>query len=179
LQRIEAVSAGGALIIEDRHGLVYAVLVHQHTSKAMHQNPTDEEIREVLRSVRRIAVVGASDKASRPAHGVMRFLQEHGYRTIPVNPRLAGQTLLGEPVYATLTDIPDAIDMVDIFMNSARVEPIVENALDTDARVIWMQLGVINPAAALKAQDAGLTVIMDRCPAIEWRRLGLEAGERR
>ena len=144
----------------------------------MQQNPGDDEIREILRTVRNIAVVGASDKENRPVHGVMRFLQAHGYRIIPVNPRLAGQRLLGEPVYATLTDIPEAIDMVDIFMNSARVEPVVELALDTEARVIWMQLGVINQAAARKAHDAGLTVVMDRCPAIEWRRLGLETGDR-
>jgi len=140
----------------------------------MHRNPDNETIRRILTEVETIAVVGASDKADRPAHGVMAFLQDQGYRTIPVNPRLAGGELLGEPVYATLTDIPERIDMVDIFMNAKRVEPIVSQALDTDAGVVWMQLGVVNAAAARLAADAGLTVIMDRCPAIEMRRLGLD-----
>jgi predicted CoA-binding protein len=140
----------------------------------MHQNPDDAGIRQILTSVKTIAVVGASDKTNRPVHGVMRFLQSKGFRTLPVNPRLAGQQLLGETVCATLTDIAERIDMVDIFMNAARVEPIVEQALDTDASVIWMQLGIVNQAAAQRAEDAGLTVVMDRCPAIEWRRLGLE-----
>jgi predicted CoA-binding protein len=139
----------------------------------MHRNPDDETIRQILEEVETIAVVGASDKSDRPAHGVMAFLQEKGYRAIPVNPRLAGSSLLGEPVYATLTDIPERIDMVDIFMNPTRVEPIVSQALDTEATVVWMQLGVVNAAAARLATDAGLTVIMDRCPAIEIRRLGL------
>jgi predicted CoA-binding protein len=139
----------------------------------MHRNPDDETIRQILEEIETIAVVGASDKTDRPAHGVMAFLQEKGYRAIPVNPRLAGSSLLGEPVYATLTDIPERVDMVDIFMNPTRVEPIVSQALDTDAKVIWMQLGVVNADAARLATDAGLTVIMDRCPAIEIRRLGL------
>ena len=140
----------------------------------MHQNPDDRTIRRILEEVETIAVVGASDKPDRPAHGVMAFLQDRGYRTVPVNPRLAGNTLLEEPVYATLNDIPERIDMADIFMNPKRVEPIVSQALDTDATVIWMQLGVVNAAAAQLAADAGLTVIMDRCPAIEIRRLGLD-----
>jgi len=140
----------------------------------MHRNPDDETIRQVLEEVETIAVVGASDKTDRPARGVMAFLQEKGYRTIPVNPRLAGSSLLGEPVYATLTDIPERIDMVDIFMNPKRVEPIVSQALDTDAKIVWMQLGVVNAEAARLAADAGLTVIMDRCPAIEIPRLGVD-----
>lgn len=140
----------------------------------MHRNPDDETIRRILEEVQTIAVVGASDKPDRPAHGVMAFLQAHGYRCVPVNPRLAGSSLLGEPVYATLTDIPERIDMVDIFMNAKRVEPIVAQALDTDAKVVWMQLGVVNATAARLAADAGLTVIMDRCPVIEIRRLGLD-----
>ena len=139
----------------------------------MHRNPDDETIRRILADTKTIAVVGASDKPDRPAHGVMAFLQEQGYRAIPVNPRLAGSSMLGEPVYATLPDIPERIDMVDMFMNAKRVEPIVSQALDTDATVVWMQLGVVNAAAARLAQDAGMTVIMDRCPAIEIRRLGL------
>jgi predicted CoA-binding protein len=140
----------------------------------MSKTPSDDLLRRILTSVRTIAVVGASDKPDRPAHGVMKFLQGKGFRCIPVNPRLAGQKLLGETVYAALTDIPEGIDMVDLFMNSARVEPIVDQAIDTDATVVWMQLGVVNEAAAARARDAGLTVIMDHCPAIEWRRLGLD-----
>lgn len=139
----------------------------------MHRNPDDDALRRILTEVRTIAVVGASDKADRPAHGVMAFLQRSGYRSIPVNPRLAGGELLGEPVYATLADIPERIDMVDVFMNPKRIGPVVQQALDTDAQVLWLQLGVIDQEAARLATDAGLTVVMDRCPAIELRRLGL------
>ena len=134
---------------------------------------TDEVIRHILTTVKTIAVVGASDKDSRASHGVMKFLQSRGYRCIPVNPRLAGQSLLGEEVYAALGDIPVPIDMVDVFRRSADVVPIADDAIAIGASVLWMQLGVTNEEAARRAIAAGLDVIMDRCPAIEIPRLGL------
>lgn len=139
---------------------------------------TDEIIRDVLETTRTIAVVGISANPGRPSHGVARFLQRSGYRIVPVNPGLAGQTLLGEEVFASLGAIPDAlgpIEMVDIFRRSEAVGPVVDDALahlkDRGLRTIWMQLGVIAPDAAARAEAAGLTVIMDRCPAIEHPRL--------
>ena len=123
----------------------------------------------IRKQVKTIAVVGASDKQHRPVYGVMRFLQSRGYKCIPVNPRLAGQEILGEVTFARLTDIPQAIDMVDIFRNSKYVKPIVEEAIDVGIKVVWMQLGVIDEDAAQIAQEAGLDVIMDRCPAIDWQ----------
>ena len=134
---------------------------------------TDDVIREILTSVRTVAVVGASDKPDRASHGVMKFLQRKGYRCIPVNPRLAGQTLLDETVYAGLTDIPERIDMVDVFRRPQDTVPIADDAVAIGARVLWMQLGVINEEAARRAIVGGLDVIMDRCPAIEIPRLGL------
>ncbi|OZG75269.1 hypothetical protein BTA51_02480 [Hahella sp. CCB-MM4] len=132
----------------------------------------DQEINQVLTLSRTIAMVGASDKPYRDSHRVMSFLQFKGYRVIPVNPRLAGLTMLGEKVYASLTDIPEPFDMVDIFRRSETVTEIVKEALTTDAKVIWMQLGVINEEAAEMARSAGLTVIMDHCPKIELERRG-------
>lgn len=137
----------------------------------------DATIRRVLTETKVIALVGASPKPERPSHGVMRFLQRHGYRVIPVNPGLAGQTLNGERVYASLKEIAQAetgrIDMVDIFRNSeAAAAPALE-AIEIGAKTVWMQLGVINETAAAKARAAGLNVVMDRCPAIEIPRLGL------
>ena len=139
-------TAGLAFVIEDRHGLFYAGRVDKHSSCPMHRNPDDETIRRILTEIKTIAVVGVSDKPDRPAHGVMAFLQDRGYRTIPVNPRLAGNELLGEPVYATLTDIPERIDMVDLFMNAKRVEPIVSQALDTDAEVVYVDVSELRAA---------------------------------
>lgn len=133
----------------------------------------DELIAATLRHVRTIAVVGASNKTHRASHGVMRFLQARGYRCIPVNPSLAGQSLLGETVHADLRSIAGPVDMVDVFRNSADAGPVVDEAIAIGAKVVWMQLGVINPEAAERGCAAGLTVIMDRCPAIEIPRLGL------
>jgi predicted CoA-binding protein len=135
----------------------------------------DDFLRGILTETKVIALVGASAKPSRPSHGVMRYLQGRGYRVIPVNPGLAGQTLNGERVYGTLTDIPreevGAIDMVDIFRNSeAAVEPALQ-AIEIGAKTVWMQLGVANAAAAAEARAAGLNVVMNRCPAIEIPRL--------
>ncbi|MEK9900189.1 MAG: CoA-binding protein, partial [Rhodospirillaceae bacterium] len=136
----------------------------------------DWQIRRVLRDTDVIAMVGASTNWNRPSYFAMKYLQEKGYRVIPVNPRAAGETLLGEEVYASLKDIPVPIDMVDIFQRSDRVPPIVDEAIEVGAKVIWMQLTVRHDEAAKKAEDAGLTVIMDRCPKIEFGRLSGELG---
>ncbi len=134
---------------------------------------SDAEIKDILISVKSIALVGASKKPERPSYRVMKFLISRGYELYPVNPGLAGTELLGRKVYANLSDIPAKIDMVDIFRKSDAVGPIVDEAVAQGAGVIWMQLGVINHTAANKAQDAGLKVVMDHCPAIEIPRLGL------
>ena len=135
---------------------------------------SDATLRRILASVRTIALVGASANWNRPSYFVMKYLQGKGYRVIPVNPGLAGQALLGEQVYASLHDIPDKIDMVDIFRASDRVDPIVDAAIAIGARVVWMQLGVRNDAAGARAEAAGLEVVMNRCPKIEFGRLGGE-----
>lgn len=140
----------------------------------MADSTPDRVIIEALRGARTIAVVGASPKPHRASHGVMRFLQGKGFRCIPVNPGHAGETLLGETVYADLASIPDKVDLVDVFRNSDAAGPVVDEAIAIGARVVWMQLGVVNEAAAERGRKAGLTVIMDRCPAIEWGRLGLQ-----
>jgi predicted CoA-binding protein len=134
----------------------------------------DAAIRRILRDTRRIAVVGASNKPDRPSFGVAGFLVAHGYDVTPVNPGLAGQSLHGRVVAASL-EAASPLDMVDIFRASDQVAPVVEEAIRLGARTIWMQLGVIDQVSAEKARNAGLTVVMDRCPAIEWRRLGMPA----
>jgi len=133
----------------------------------------DSIIIDVLKSVRRIALVGASPKPERPSHRVMGFLMSKGYEVVPVNPGLAGKAIHGETVYGSLSDIPGAIDMVDIFRASAFVGGVVDEALALSPlpRVIWMQLDIRDDAAAERARVRGLTVIMDRCPAIEYPRL--------
>jgi len=131
----------------------------------------DALLREILTSVKTIALVGASAKPHRLSNGVMRFLQAHGYRVIPVNPGLAGQKLHGERVHASLAEIPEKIDMVDVFRNSAYAAAVADQAVAIGAKVVWMQLGVRDEAAAARAEKAGVTVIMDRCPAIEIPRL--------
>ena len=133
----------------------------------------DEDIAELLGSARTIALVGASDNPGRASFGVMRFLQDHGYRVIPVNPRITGEHVHGEFIWRELGQIGEPIDIVDIFRNSADAAASVDEAIAAGAKAVWMQLGVVNPEAAARAEAAGLKVVMDRCPKIEIARLGL------
>lgn len=133
----------------------------------------DQTIRDVLTRTQRIALVGASDRPERPSFGVMKYLLDQGYDVIPVSPKLAGKTLLGQQAYATLAEVPGEIDMVDVFRNSEAAWGVAQDAIAAGAKILWLQLGVINEQAAVLAQDAGLTVIMDRCPKIEIPRLGI------
>lgn len=134
---------------------------------------TDDEIRDLLGSVRTIAMVGASDNPARPSYGVMAFLQAQGYRVIPVNPAITGEHVHGEFVFDRLSEIGVPIDMVDIFRNSEAAGAVVDDAIAAGAKAVWMQLGVVNEAAAARAEAAGLKVVMDHCPKIEISRLGL------
>ena len=134
----------------------------------------DAKLRHILASVRTIALVGASTNWNRPSYFVMKYLQGKGYRVIPVNPGHAGQDLLGERIYANLREIPEKIDMVDIFRPSDHVGPVVDDAIAIGAPVVWMQLGIRNDEAAAKAEAAGIEVVMDRCAKIEYGRLGGE-----
>ena len=133
----------------------------------------DALLRRILDEVGTIAMVGASPDRNRPSAFAMKYLQGKGYRVIPVNPNAAGQTILGETCYARLADIPRdiRIDMVDIFRGPAAAGPVTDEAIAIGAKVVWMQLGVRNDAAARQAEAAGLTVIMNRCPKIEYGRL--------
>ena len=132
----------------------------------------DDAIRALLLATRRIAVVGASDRPDRPSNGVFRFLVDRGYDAVPVNPALAGRAVHGVPALASLADAAP-LDMVDIFRRSAEAGAVVDEAIRLGARSVWLQLGVIHHEAAARARAAGLMVVMDRCPAIEWRRLAL------
>jgi predicted CoA-binding protein len=133
---------------------------------------TDQAIVDILRGTRRVAVVGASDKTWRPSYGVFGFLLARGYDATPVNPLLAGRTIHGRAVVASLAAAMP-LEMVDIFRASANAGAAVDEAIRLGARTVWMQLGVVDEAAAERARAAGLTVVMDRCPVIEVRRLGL------
>ena len=143
-----------------------------------HDAYPDSLIRDILKSVKRIALVGASANEARPSWIVTKYLIDRGYEVVPVNPGLAGQTLLGRTVYGALKDIPGPIDMVEIFRNSEAAGPITDEALALDPlpKVIWMQLSVRNDEAAARAEAKGLTVIMNRCPKIEYGRLSGEIG---
>jgi uncharacterized protein len=138
-----------------------------------HDTYPDAYLRDILTNARTIAVVGASPRPNRPSHRVMRFLQRHGYRAIPVNPLAAGNEILGELVYASLAEIEQPIDMVDIFRRSELAGVVVDEAITIGAKVVWMQLGVRDDAAAARAEAKGLKVVINRCPAIEIPRLGL------
>jgi O-acetylhomoserine (thiol)-lyase len=135
---------------------------------------SDQQIRRILSTVRTIAMVGASTNWNRPSYFVMKYLQGKGYRVIPVNPTAAGQTLLGETVYASLKDIPDKVDMVDMFRAADAAPGVVAEAIAIGAKVVWMQLGIRNDEAAAAGEAAGLEIIMNRCPKIEFGRLGGE-----
>lgn len=132
---------------------------------------SDTLIVRALRETRTVALVGASANPSRDSYAVMAFLQGCGYRVIPVNPGLAGQAVSGETVYAGRRAIPERVDMADVFRRPEAALEVAEDAIAVGARVLWLQLGVLNFEAMKRAEAAGLTVIMDRCPKIEWPRL--------
>ena len=133
----------------------------------------DADIKALLERVRTIALVGASERPDRPSHRVMRFLQQHGYRVIPVNPQIAGTELHGEIVVAGLNEVEAKIDLVDIFRRPLAAGEAVDAAIAAGAPAVWLQIGVINEAAAARAEAAGLQVVMNRCPAIDIPRLGI------
>ncbi|MCQ8240350.1 CoA-binding protein [Rhizosaccharibacter radicis] len=140
----------------------------------------DAEIAALLRRTRRIAVVGASGKPERASFGVMRFLLGHGFEVVPVNPGLAGQRIHGQPVVASLEEAvrtTGGLDMVDVFRRSEEAGAVIDEAVRLGAKAVWLQLGVVAPEAAERARAAGVTVVMDRCPAIEIPRLGIEQVE--
>jgi uncharacterized protein len=141
-----------------------------------HDSYSDDYIREILQSVKTIALVGASRNPARPSWIVTKYLLERGYEVFPVNPGLAGQELLGRRVFARLSDIPQPVDMVEVFRNSEAAGPITDEALQLSAppKVIWMQLSVRNDEAAASAEARGLRVVMNRCPKIEFGRLSGE-----
>jgi predicted CoA-binding protein len=148
------------------------------TDMSHHDSYPDTLIRQILQGTRTIALVGASANPARPSWIVVKYLSERGYTVYPVNPGLAGQEILGRPVYARLSDVPQPLDMVEIFRNSEAAGPIVDEALTLDPlpKIIWMQLSVRNDAAAARAEARGVTVIMNRCPKIEYGRLSGEIG---
>lgn len=133
----------------------------------------DEDIAELLSNARTIAIIGASDRPDRASNGVMKFLQDQGYRVLPVNPQITGEHLYGEFIWRELAQIGVPIDIVDIFRRPEMALEAVEQAIFVGAKAVWMQLGVVNEEAAARAEQAGLRVVMDRCPKIEIARLGL------
>jgi hypothetical protein len=135
----------------------------------------DADIAELLKNARTIAMIGASDRPDRPSYGIMRFLQNQGYRVLPVNPTITGERVHGEYVWRDLTQIGEPIDIVDVFRRSEAAGDAVDQAIAAGAKAVWMQLGVINREAAERAEAAGLKVVMNRCPKIEIARLGLPA----
>jgi predicted CoA-binding protein len=139
-----------------------------------HDVYSDAYIRDILVTHRTIAMVGASPNTSRPSYFAMKYLKAKGFRVIPVNPGQAGQEILGEKVYASLAEIEEPVDIVDVFRNSEAALGITKEAIRMDAKVVWMQLGVRNDEAAKLAEDAGLKVVMNRCPKIEYGRLSGE-----
>jgi predicted CoA-binding protein len=136
-----------------------------------HDTYPDDYLRGILKGVRTIAMVGASEHWNRPSFFAMKYLQGKGYRVIPVNPQAKGEEILGEKVRRGLDDVPEKIDMVDIFRRADAVPGIVDQAIAKGAKIVWMQLGVRHDEAAAKAEAAGLQVVMNRCPKIEYSRL--------
>ena len=136
-----------------------------------HDRYDDAYLRKILRESKTIAMVGLSANWNRPSYFAMKYLLDRGYKVIPVNPAATGQEILGQKVYGSLADLPQKADMVDIFRNSEAAGPITDEAIEHGAKVVWMQLGVVNEAAAKRAEDAGLKVVMNRCPKIEHSRL--------
>ena len=132
-----------------------------------------QDIADLLNETRTIALVGISDRPDRPSYGIMKVLQDHGYRVLPVNPQIAGEHVHGEFVWGRLADIGVPIDMVDIFRRSEAAGDAVDDAIAAGAKSVWMQIGVINEAAAARAEAAGLKVVMDRCPAIDIPRFNI------
>jgi len=132
---------------------------------------SDEAIAQLLLQAKRIALVGASAKPERPSHRVMQFLLDEGYEVLPINPGLAGQRLLGQTVSASLADLPTSVDMADIFRDAASLPEVAQDVLDAGIPTMWTQLGVVNAEAERTALDAGLQLVVDRCPAIEIPRL--------
>ncbi len=133
----------------------------------------DQDIADLLSHTRTIAMIGASDRPDRPSYGVMKFLQQHGYRVLPVNPQITGEHVHGEYVWRELSQIGEPIDLVDIFRRPQAAGEAVDEAIAAGAKAVWMQIGVINEEAAARAEAAGLKVVMDRCPKIEIPRLGV------
>jgi len=144
----------------------------QEATSMDHDGLTDEAIRTLLAARPRVAMVGASNRPERPSNAVLPFLLDRGFDVVPVNPGIAGQFIQGQAVVAEL-DQAAPLDLVDIFRASDSVGPVVAEAVRLGAKAIWMQLGVVNHAAAAEARRAGLTVVMDRCPKIEFARLRL------
>jgi uncharacterized protein len=138
-----------------------------------HESYSDAYLREILTNTRTIAIVGASPRRERPSHRVMAYLQRRGYRAIPVNPNAVDDMILGETCYASLADVPEPIDMVDIFRRSELAGAAVDDAITIGAKFVWMQLDVRDDAAAARAEARGVKVVMNRCPAIEFPRLRL------
>jgi uncharacterized protein len=137
----------------------------------IHDRYDDLYLRRILRETKSIAMVGLSANWNRPSFFAAKYLLDRGYKVIPVNPAAKGQEILGQKVYGTLDELPQKVDMVDIFRNSEAAGPITDEAIKHGAKVVWMQLGVVNDAAAKRAEDAGLKVVMNRCPKIEHSRL--------
>lgn len=141
-----------------------------------HDSYSDAYIRDILNSHDTFAMVGASAKTVRPSYFAMKYLLSKNFKVVPINPGLAGQEILGQTVYATLPDVPERVDIVDIFRNSEAALDFTRQAIEIGAKVVWMQLGVRNDEAAKLAEDAGLKVVMNRCPKIEYGRLSGEIG---
>jgi uncharacterized protein len=133
----------------------------------------DEDIAELLSETRTIAMIGASDRPDRPSHGVMKYLQDRGYRVIPVNPQITGEHVHGEFVFRELAQIGEPLDLVDIFRHPQAAGEAVDEAIAAGAKAVWMQIGVINEEAATRAEAAGLKVVMNKCPKIEIPRLSV------